>query len=126
MNQALKRDYAKTDVSAVSELGLIEMTRQRTRKSLESVVYQACSYCHGKGLVKSPATMAIFALRKISKMLQKGRRRTLLVFAHPDVTFCLVNQNKQSTHFLERKFRTRILIKADPKLHMEELKIESA
>lgn len=126
LTEALKRDYAKTDISTVSDLGLIEMTRQRMRKSLESVVYQSCPYCQGKGLVKSPATMAIFALRRIKKMLQKARKPTLLVFAHPDVASCLLNQNRQTIYNLERRFKTRILIKADSNLHMEELKIETA
>jgi len=124
LNEALKRDRAKTDISTVSDLGLIEMTRQRTRKSFESVVYQHCPYCQGKGLVKSPATMAILALRKIRKVLQRRNKRTLLVFTHPNVSSHLLNQNRQSIHNLEHKFRAKILIKQDPKLHMEELKIE--
>jgi len=126
LNEALKRDYAKTDISPVSEVGLIEMTRQRMRKSLESVVYQPCPYCQGKGLVKSPATMAIFAIRKLAKMLQKANKGTLLVFAHPDVASCLLNQNREAIYNLEKRFRTRILVKAHSKLHIEELKVESA
>ena len=123
---SLKRDHAKTDISTVSDLGLIEMTRQRTRKSFESVVYQHCPYCQGKGLIKSPPTMAILALRKIRKVLQGRNKRTLLVFAHPDVSSHLLNQNRQSIHNLEHKFRAKILIKQDSRLHMEELKIEPA
>jgi len=125
LSAALKRDHAKTDISKISELGLIQMSRQRTRKSLESVAYQACPYCQGKGMVKSPATMAIFALKKIRKMLQKTRKKTFLVFAHPDVALCLLNQNRHAVYELERKFRTRLLIKHNSSLHMEELKIEA-
>ena len=125
MNEALKRDRAKTDVSPVSDLGLIEMTRQRVRKSLESVAYKSCPYCHGKGMVKSPATMAILALKKVKKTLQKTRRRAVLVFAHPDVVSCLINQNRQSIRDLERKFRTRISVKQLTSLHVEDLKIET-
>ncbi len=126
LNEALRRDYAKTDISTVSELGLIEMTRQRVRKSLEKVVYRSCPYCQGKGLVKSSATMAISALRKIKKMLQKANKKTVIVFAHPDVTSCLVNENRQAIYNLENKFRAKILIKQDPALHMEKFNIEAA
>jgi ribonuclease G len=126
LNEALKRDHAKTDISSVSEIGLIEMTRQRKRISLEGVTYQSCPYCQGKGLVKSAATMAISALRKIDKMLQKTRKKTILVFAHPEAAAWLVNQNRQSIYNLERKFRTKILIKQDSRLHMEKFRIEAA
>lgn len=124
LNAALKRDHAKTDISSVSKLGLIEMTRQRTRKSIESVIYHCCPYCQGKGLIKSPATMAILALRKLKKMLPTINRRTVLLLAHPDVSSRLTNQNRQSIYNLERKFKVKILIRQDSKLHMEECKIE--
>lgn len=125
LNEALKRDRAKTDVSVVSELGLIEMTRQRVRRSLERVLYRSCPYCQGKGLVKSPTTMAILALKKIKKMLQKINKKTILVFAHPDVASYLVNLSRESIYNLERIFKAKILIRPDAKLHMEELKIEA-
>lgn len=125
LSEALKRDHAKTVISGVSELGLIEMTRQRVRKSLESVIYRSCPYCQGRGLVKSTATMAILALRKIKKMLQRVSGKTILVFVHPDVSSYLLNENRQPIYDLERKYKAKILIKQDPTLHMEELQIES-
>jgi ribonuclease G len=125
LNEALKRDRAKTDISTVSALGLIEMTRQRVRKSIESVVYQNCSYCQGKGLVKSPATMTILVLRRLKKILQRVNKKTVLVLAHPDVATYLLNENRQSLYNLELRFRTKILVKEDSGLHMETFKIET-
>jgi len=122
---ATRGDYAKIDIQAVSKLGLIEMTRQRVRKSLESVAYQFCEYCHGKGLVKSDATMAILGVRRIKKMLLKTNKRTILVFAHPKVGSYMTNENRQSLYNLERHFKAKILIRHDPALHMEDLKIEA-
>ncbi|NQS99936.1 MAG: ribonuclease E/G, partial [Candidatus Omnitrophica bacterium] len=130
--EALKRDHAKTDISTVSSLGLVEMTRQRVRKSLESVVYQSCPYCQGKGLVKSAVTVAILALKRIKKicLTSKGRmfapKKAIIVFAHPDVASYLVNEDRQSIYNLENRHKVKILIKPDSKLHMEELKIERA
>ncbi|MBU4140851.1 MAG: ribonuclease E/G, partial [Candidatus Omnitrophica bacterium] len=135
LNEALRRDYAKTDISTVSELGLIEMTRQRVRKSLEKVVYRSCPYCQGKGLVKSPATVAISALREIKKMLKNLNNlpashrhgqagKTVLVFAHPEVASQLVNENRQSLYTLESRYKAKILVRRDSSLHMEEFKIE--
>ncbi len=125
LSEALQGDYAKSDISAVSKLGLVEMTRQRVRKSLESVAYRPCPYCQGKGMVKSPATKAILALRRIKKTLQGSNKKTVLVFAHPEVASYLVNENRQSIYSLENKYKAKILIKQDSGLHMEGLKIET-
>lgn len=125
LNGALKRDYhAKTVISTVSEMGLVEMTRQRVRKSLESVVYQSCPYCQGKGLVKSPATMAILVLRKLKKMFLEIKKKTVLIFAHPDVASYLLNENRQAIQALEVHHKVKILVKQDANLHMQDLKIE--
>lgn len=126
LNETLKRDHAKTVVSYVSEFGLVEMTRQRARKSLESVIYQSCPYCQGKGLVKSPATMAILVLRRIKKMLPSASKKTILVFAHQDVASHLLNENRQYISYLETKYKLKILIKRGVNLHMHEFKIEVA
>lgn len=125
LNEALKRDRAKTDISAVSALGLIEMSRQRTRRSIESVAYQPCTYCKGKGLVKSPATMAILILRKLRKILQKIDKKTVLVFTHPAVASYLVNENRQAIFTLENAFKGKIVIRQDEHLHIEEFRIET-
>ena len=58
--EAVRRDRAKTNIMSLSELGLIEMTRQRIRPSLESAVYDTCDYCQGKGLVKSSEAIPHF------------------------------------------------------------------
>ncbi len=124
LSEVLKRDHAKTDISTVSSLGLIEMTRQRVRKSIESVVYEHCPYCQGRGLVKSPATMAIVALRNIKKIVQKTNKKTFLVFVQPNVASQLLNQNRQHIIALERHFKVKILIRQEPSLHIEKLRIE--
>ena len=76
-------------------------------------------------MVKSPATMAISALKQIKTMLMKINKKTILVFAHPDVATRLVNENRQSIYSLENTYKTKILIRQDSKLHMEELKLEA-
>jgi ribonuclease G len=124
LSAAVKRDHAKTVISSVSEFGLIEMTRQRMRKSLESVVYQSCPYCQGKGLVKSADTMAILVLRKIQKILQKINKKTILVLTHPDVAFQLVNENRQAIYNLENSRKVKILVRQNASLHREEFNIE--
>src|SRR3990167_8361731 len=83
--EAVRKDRAKTNILQMSELGLVEMTRQRIRPSLESAVYNTCPYCEGKGMVKSVTTMGIQTVKEIRKSLGQSRGKTLNVYVHPDV-----------------------------------------
>ena len=52
LKSALARDTAKTEVNRISSLGLVEMTRARTGKTIESIAFDSCPYCGGKGKIK--------------------------------------------------------------------------
>ncbi len=119
----VKRDRAKTNILKVSELGLIEMTRQRMRPSLESSVYETCRYCKGRGMVKSPATMAIQTLREVRKALGQTSGRIVNATVHPVVAERLLQMEKRSIQSLERRLRSRIGILSDGGLHVEDINI---
>lgn len=121
--EAVKNDRAKTNILQVSELGLIEMTRQRIRPSLESSVYNTCPYCEGKGIVKSVATMAIQVVRELRKSIGSSKGRVLNAYVHPRVAERLLQQEKMSLQQLERLHRSRICIFAEPTLHHEDVNI---
>ena len=120
---AVKRDRAKTNILPMSELGLIEMTRQRIRPSLESAVYGTCPYCEGKGIVKSVTTMAIQAFKEVKKTLNHSKDRVLNVYVHPQVAERLLNQEQKSIRDLEKTTQSRIVVLADPSLHREDVNI---
>lgn len=120
---SLKRDKAKTDVSPLSELCLVEMTRQRMRRSLESVSFKECPYCQGKGLIKSVPTISIQALRKVKKYLKETKKKQVELHVHPEVASRLFNEDRQAIESIERTFRGKIIVKADPILHVEEVKL---
>ena len=125
LEQELKKDKAKTNILRISELGLVQMTRQRSRKTLESVVCQECPYCKGKGVVKSVQTMAIAAIRKIKGFFHLNRSvKKIEVIVHPDVASRLFNEDRDSIVYLERRYGVRINIKPDPLFHVEESKVE--
>ena len=65
LKEALKKDKARTNILKISELGLVEMTRQRTRESLENQLLRPCPHCEGRGRIKSPVTVAYDVLRAI-------------------------------------------------------------
>lgn len=125
LKKALKRDKARTKVLNISPLGLVEMTRQRMRKSVESISYKICPYCNGRGSVKSVVTVSIEAKRKlIQAMKVQGRsKEEIVLYVHPDVCRHLLTQDKGSISFLENKYRRRIIIRENPAFHIEEIEV---
>jgi len=123
LNKALSEDRAKTDVVGLSRLGLVEMTRERVHRSLESISYVECPYCHGKGKVKSATSMAGYAIRYLRSNLVKLRQRNVTVLLHPEVAKKINEENRNSIRHLERRFRKRIVITASAPLHIEDIKI---
>ncbi len=124
--EAMRRDRAKTNILKISELGLVEMTRQRVRPSHESALYQPCIYCGGKGTVKSVTTMLIQAVKQIKKAFADSKRKTLEVSMNPGVAERLVVQEKRLLKSLEHQYKSRIVILANPSLHVEEIRMNIA
>ncbi len=126
LEEALKRDKARTEVLNVSSIGVVEMTRQRMGSSLHSIVFQDCPYCRGEGFIKSISTIAIEVFRRLRKTLSESRIRSVELRVHPEVAQFLLNQNKNLTSFIESKYRCRINVRADAGLHMEDIRIYPA
>lgn len=121
--EAVKRDRAKTYILQMSELGLVEMTRQRIRPSLESAVYNSCPYCEGKGIIKSPTTMAIQTIRDLKKAIGHTRGKTMNAYVHPDVAERLLGPERKALKQIERMQHSRIFIYPDTSLHVEDVNI---
>ncbi|MDD5422253.1 MAG: Rne/Rng family ribonuclease [Candidatus Omnitrophota bacterium] len=124
LEKHLEGDKAKTKILNISSIGLIEMTRQRVRKSIESKSYQRCPYCSGRGIVKSISTVSIELLRKLERFLQDSRKREVFVSLHPEVAYNIAAPEKNMIRPLERRFRKTIRVIEDPNLHIEDIKIE--
>jgi len=122
LQNTLRRDRAKTNIIFISEFGLVEMTRQRIRKSLESVSFQECPYCQGRGSVRSPLTVSINALRQARRLFQKNHCRGVELVVHPDVAARLQKEDRDAVVQLERQARGRLQIKAETSLHLEEVR----
>lgn len=121
--EAVKKDRAKTNLVQMSDLGLVEMTRQRIRPSLESAVYDTCPYCEGKGMVKSATTMAIQTIKEIRKAIGTSRSKILNVYVHPMVAERLLHQEKKAVHGIERNSHSQVFIFSEPSLHLEDVNI---
>ncbi len=130
MREGLKRDKAKTHVLPISQLGLMEMTRQRQSESFSSAVYEDCPYCKGRGLVKSTESMSVVIQRKISEILKKNKDQSvalsLRIFVHPDELQRLKNEDEKVLLEMEKRLQGKLQFRSDPALHHEEFKITNA
>ncbi len=118
---ALTSDRAKTDILGLSKLGLVQMTRERTHRTLESISYQDCPYCQGKGKVKSAFSIALHALRELKNHLANNRVRRITLEVHPEVAASLNSDNFQTVRGISRHFGVRVDIKSNDTFHMEKV-----
>jgi len=126
LEAALERDKAKTNILNISSIGLVEMTRQRMRKSIEGSSYEKCPYCNGRGTIKSATTVSIETARKIEKFLAETRCREIFVSLHPSVALFISDPQRRIIDSLEQRFKVKIRIMEDESLHAEDVKIEVA
>lgn len=99
LDKALDRDHARTQVCEVSSLGLVEMTRKRTRESLEQVLCSECPTCNGRGLLRTAETVCYEISREIIRQVRQFDVNSLTVVAAPEVVdMCL---EEQSDYFAE-------------------------
>jgi len=127
MKEGLRRDKAKTHVLPISQLGLMEMTRQRHSESVHAAVYDDCPYCKGRGKVKSALTMSVEIQRKLGEILKKRARDEsdfqLRIVVHPTILDRLRTQDEKHLIEMEKRYFGKLSFRADPTMHAEEFKI---
>ncbi|HEY1772193.1 MAG TPA: ribonuclease G [Gammaproteobacteria bacterium] len=96
LEKALAPDHAKTQVTAVSALGLVEMTRKRTRESLEHVLCEPCLACAGRGSLKSPETVCYDVFRELLRATRRVEAKELRVLAAQEVVDLLLDQEAEA------------------------------
>lgn len=102
LEKSLERDYAKTYVCDVSPLGLVEMTRKRTRESLEHILCEPCPCCSGNGFVKTAETVCYEIFREILRAVRQFDARELLVLASQEVVDLLLDEESDSLAELQQ------------------------
>ncbi|MCL4146918.1 UNVERIFIED_CONTAM: hypothetical protein GTU68_051147 [Idotea baltica] len=109
---ALERDSSKTAVSGVSSLGLVEMTRKRTRESLLQTLCEPCLVCSGRGFVKTAVTVCYEIFREISRESRQFAAKELLVLASQDVVDLLLDEESDSLaelqEFIDKPIRFQV------------------
>jgi ribonuclease G len=122
LNEALKDDKAKANVTAISELGLVEMTRKRTRESLLRTLTEPCFYCEGKGYLKSKTTICCELLRELRREGSVFKEDVIEVRCHPEIADQLATQEQAWIDELEKRLQKKIVIKARD-CHLEEYQL---
>lgn len=130
MRQGLKRDRAKTHILPISQLGLMEMTRQRHSESVHQAVLDDCPYCKGRGMVKSAESMSVEIQRKLGEILKKRQRDEsdfqLRIVVHPKILDRLRTEDEKILIEMEKKYFGKLSFRPDPVLHPEQFKIVNA
>jgi ribonuclease G len=121
--EAMAGDRARTRISRISDLGLIEISRERVREDLLRTLSEPCRYCEGRGYMKSPTTVAYEIFRELRRLKRLGDEQTIVVGVHPSVAELLEGEEYEGLAALERERGIKLVIKADPLLHQEQYDI---
>lgn len=125
LQEALTKDRAKTNISGISDLGLVQMTRKRVRENLRSQMCDPCPHCEGRGTIKSTQSIAYDILRAVHKEAGTQTKDKILVLAHPDVVSFLYDEERDYIDEIENRYRKKIVIRADNRNHNEKFDVFS-
>ncbi len=123
LEESLKKDKTKTNIIQNSELGLVELTRKRSRRDLENMLRTSCPYCSGTGRVLSAETVSNMVLRKLEKLCKTSRAEAVLLGVHPKVEEILSGTKMLLVKQLEKNCRKTIFIKASKNIHIERIEV---
>ncbi|MEE9612207.1 MAG: Rne/Rng family ribonuclease [Desulfatiglandales bacterium] len=116
LREELREDRAKTDTSNISKFGLLELSRQRMRPSIESRSYQTCEYCQGRGVIVSVESAAVSFLRRIWMGISKGDVAQANGILSVEVAAYLQNRKRREMAELESRYGVAISLQGDPSM----------
>jgi len=123
LEEALKRDKAKSNVLKISELGLVEMTRERVRNSIARMLCDPCPHCEGRGFVKSKATVTFEIVRELKSFGYDLEVKELEVMISPELIDFIYDNESLSLDNLEYAMRKKITLKKVDHFQWEEYEI---
>jgi ribonuclease G len=123
LEKAMARDPARNKITGVSELGLVEMTRKRTRESLEQLLCEPCPVCQGRGVLKTAETVCFEIFREIMRDARAYENNTLLVLASQGVVDRLLDEESATVADLEAFTGKSISLRVEPDYSQEHFDI---
>ncbi|MBN1278022.1 MAG: Rne/Rng family ribonuclease [Deltaproteobacteria bacterium] len=124
LKEALSRDKAKTNVLQMSDLGLIEMTRERARTNLNRFLTEPCFYCEGRGSLKSRKSVCYELFREIEREGAVSKDKShVYISVNPEIEVVLKEEEQESVIDLEKRIGRRIIIVSSVDFHLEQFEI---
>lgn len=120
---AMGNDKARTRISRISDLGLIEISRERVREDLLRTLSDVCSDCDGRGYTRSALTVVYDIFRDIRRIGRAAGQQTVVIGAHPHIVDMLQDTEPETLEQLQREFQYQIMVNADPLLPLEQYDI---
>ena len=120
----LKKDRIKTFAYPISELGLVQLTRKRTRHNVVNQLTEICPNCEGSGYVKSRHTVCYEVLRELRSSCRKGEGRIFNIYLSSDVANLLYEEERTSLEQIEATYGTKINLVANPNFAIDKFQIE--
>ena len=123
---ALKNDKSRTTAIRISDLGLVEMTRKRTRQSLGRTLYEPCFFCDGTGLLQSKETVCHEIFRQMRRERDSLAGYKIIISAHPAVCDMLEREERASVEEAARRFQRRVEMNPRNDYHLEQFDLTGA
>jgi ribonuclease G len=123
LDKALARDHTRISVNGFTQLGLVELTRKRTRESLTQILCEPCPTCGGRGIVKTAQTVAYEILRELLREARQFSAREMRVLAAPAVIDLFLDEESQSVAMLSDFIARPISLQAEPSYNHEQYDI---
>jgi ribonuclease E len=124
MKDAMRSDRARVQIGSISHFGLLEMSRQRLRLSINESISNLCPHCEGTGRVRSIDTAAMQVLRSIEDEAQKGKMDVLHITVHRDIALFILNHKRITLADIESRFGLTIVLHSDDALIPPEYRVE--
>ncbi|MED6343805.1 MAG: Rne/Rng family ribonuclease [Pseudomonadota bacterium] len=116
MRTAVRKDRARVSVGGISRFGLMEMSRQRLRPSLDDSAYKICPHCNGIGKARSTESLALSVLRLVGEEARKEKTKSVIANIPPDAANYLHNEKREWINEIEEREKIDIVLTADPEL----------
>lgn len=133
MRREMDQDRARSHVLPISQLGILQMTRQRHHESNYSTMFDNCPYCGGRGIVKATRTVSVEIQRRLTAIVRRLRNRlqsqeelTLRIMLHPENLERLRTEDEKQLVAIEQDHGVKLSFRADPNFHLENFKIVNA
>ncbi len=123
LERALQKDRVKSSISQLTNLGLVEMTRKRTRESLVQTICEPCPICQGRGMIKSIETVIYEVFRELTRMAKQYESEKLLVIANEQVVTRLLEDESSAIAELESFIGRSICFQQDAQYSQEQFDV---